>query len=120
MMRVHLMPHTNPRFTIVTSELEPVPLVRTEDWIRRRLGADGFTSSGIHALTTACGWPVVVAHGRLGGVPTLRAYYQFLDLGALAEARADDAGALALAWDVLATARPDYTGEHAALAQLFA
>lgn len=117
-MRLHLEPHTTTRFTITASALETLPLVRTAEWIRGRLGAGGFTSSRIERVETTCGWPAVAAYGAVAGVPTLRVYFQFTDLGALAEARAVDDAGLAAAWTVLASARPDYTGEIAAIAQL--
>lgn len=118
-MRLYLEPHTTTRLTIIASALETLPLVRTAEWIRGRLGADGFTSSRIERVETTCGWPAITAYGAVAGVPTLRVYFQFTDLGALAEAQGIDEAGLAAAWTVLATARPDYTGEIAALAQLF-
>ncbi len=118
-MRLELPARSSERFELTTSELELVPLVETDAWIRQRLARGGFTSERFEAATTACGWPAIVAYGVLDATPTLRVFYRFLDVGAFAEARSEDAGSLPAAWTYLARARPDYSGELAALCQVF-
>ena len=118
-MRLEIPARSSDRFALTTSELELVPLIETDAWIRQRLASGGFTSERVETATTTCGWRAIVAYGAVDSIPTLRVFYRFLDLGAFAEVRSDDAGSLPAAWNILAQARPDYAGELAALCQIF-
>lgn len=113
-MRVQLPPPPD-GVTFEIAELVPVPLIDREAFVQTRLAMGGFVLQRCEQRTSSCGWPMAVAWGRRGEVPTLRGFVEFLDVGGLVEAVGDLDAALAALLEV----RPDYAGELAAVSQLF-
>jgi hypothetical protein len=121
-MRVHLPPFASTDALAVSAgPLEPLPPAVDTDWLGKRLtrGAPGFRTELVEQRSTALGWPALVAFGRFGDLAVLRVYFRFLDHGALAEAYSPDPAQLERAWEILAEARPDWSGDLAAIGQLF-
>ncbi len=106
----------------VASQLQLLPPIITREVLDERCRAGAppdLIEDRYEMTTTALGWPCVAIWGRTATEHVVRVYYRFLDHGALAEVRTSDAESLERAWSHLAEARPDWSGELAALSQLY-
>ena len=118
-----------PGATLAIHPLEPLP-PELDSWGQRIVGGEGVRVLAVREDTTDIGWPVTIALSELldeaGASVEIRMHlmFRFLEHGGIAVMRAANAAAFdqafAIVQPLVPFARPDFSGQVVALAQVWA